>query len=216
MVVKQNALRNTLVQVTFRNMSYYANYSGGTMVTGWDLGILDFIQAHLRSDAADSFFAFITGLGDHGIVWIVFAVVLLLIPKTRKLGWIVVLALLLEVVLTDCIIKPLVARPRPFTVQTDVSLLVSPPTSFSFPSGHTGSAFAVVSALLFAKNKLWIPTSVLATLIAFSRLYLYVHYPSDVLVGLAIGFLCGWIANRILTRHQNARNARDAKGGANP
>lgn len=172
------------------------------MITNWDFSILDYIQAHLRGGAADSFFAFVTSLGDNGIVWIAFTLVLLLIPRTRKVGWVVALALLLEVLLADCMIKPLVARARPFTVRTDVLLLISPPTSFSFPSGHTGSSFAVVFALLFAKNRMWIPASILAALIAFSRLYLYVHYPTDVLVGLGMGLLCGWAANRILAWHR--------------
>ena len=75
----------------------------------------------------------------------------------------------------------------------ELTLLVKAPTDFSFPSGHTAASFAAAAALLFSKCRGWIPALVLAILIALSRLYLYVHYPTDVLAGVAVGFLCGFL-----------------------
>ena len=135
----------------------------------------------------------ISMLGNVGAIWIVCAVVLLVIPKTRKVGVILAVSLAIEALCCNVILKPLVARIRPFDVNTAVQLLISPPKDFSFPSGHTGAAFAAASALFFSKNRLWIPSLVLAILIAFSRLYLYVHYPTDVLGGILLGILSGWL-----------------------
>lgn len=135
----------------------------------------------------------VTKLGNGGILWIISAAVLLLIPKTRKIGAAMLVALGLEVLCCNIILKPLVARIRPCDVNTAVQLLVSRPTDFSFPSGHTGASFAAVSVLYFGKTRLWIPAGVIAVLIAVSRLYLYVHYPSDVLVGALLGIMLGWL-----------------------
>ena len=90
------------------------------------------------------------------------------------------------------LLKPIIARPRPFTFRPELTLLVKAPRDFSFPSGHTAASFAAASALLFSKAKGWIPAMVLAALIALSRLYLYVHYPTDVLAGVVVGVLCGF------------------------
>jgi undecaprenyl-diphosphatase len=106
-------------------------------------------------------------------------------------------ALALDVLLCNVMLKPLVGRMRPFTVNTGVELLINAPKDFSFPSGHTAASFAAAFALLFVKNKLWIPSMILASLIAFSRLYLYVHYPTDVLAGILLGLIVSVAANVI-------------------
>ena len=136
----------------------------------------------------------ITRLGNSGIFWILLAIALLLIPKTRKLGFTMAAALLMDVLLCNGIIKPLVARIRPFDLNTAVKLIIAKPTDYSFPSGHAAASFAATSALYFRRSKLWIPAFLLALLISFSRLYLYVHYPSDVLAGIALGILLGYLA----------------------
>ena len=129
----------------------------------------------------------ITHLGDAGIFWIVLAVILLLIPKTRKSGLIVAAALCIDVIVCNGILKNLFARTRPFDVNEAVQLLITAPKDFSFPSGHTAASFAAVAALYFAgKKKLWKVSLVLAVLIAFSRMYLYVHYPTDILGGVLV------------------------------
>ena len=159
----------------------------------FELSVLDNIQSYLRCDFLDATMPIISMLGNVGAIWIVCAVVLLVIPKTRKVGVVLAVSLAIEALCCNVILKPLVARIRPFDVNTAVQLLISPPTDFSFPSGHTGAAFAAASALFFSKNRLWIPSLVLAILIAFSRLYLYVHYPTDVLGGILLGILSGWL-----------------------
>lgn len=160
-----------------------------------ELAILDFIQSNLRSGIMDSVMTFITGLGDSGKIWIACTILLLLIPKTRKAGLAMGIALALEIVCCNIILKPFVARIRPCDVNTAVQLLIERPLDYSFPSGHTASSFAAASALYFGRKKLWIPAAVLAGLIAFSRLYLYVHYPTDVLAGALIGIMMGWIGS---------------------
>ena len=107
-------------------------------------------------------------------------------------------SLLIEVLFCNLIIKTLVARVRPYDVNTAIELLIKAPTDFSFPSGHTGASFAASSGLYFAKNRLWIPAVILSVLIAFSRLYLYVHYPTDVLAGAFLGIISGWLGSLIV------------------
>lgn len=169
-----------------------------------ELAILDFIQSNLRCGIMDSIMTFITGLGDGGKIWIACTILLLLIPKTRKAGLAMGIALALEIVCCNVILKPFVARIRPCDVNTAVQLLIERPLDYSFPSGHTASSFAAASALYFGRKKLWIPAAVLAGLIGFSRLYLYVHYPTDVLAGALLGIMMGWfgsvLANVFSTR----------------
>ena len=106
-------------------------------------------------------------------------------------------ALVLDVILCNGVLKHVFARVRPCDVNTTIQLLVPRPSDYSFPSGHTAASFAAVAALFFAgQKKLWKPALVLAVLIAFSRLYLYVHYPTDILGGIAVGVLCGYIGAR--------------------
>ena len=136
----------------------------------------------------------VTKLGDNGVFWIVCALVLLFIPKTKRMGIAIAVSLILELLICNILLKPLVARVRPCDVNTAFTLLVSRPVDYSFPSGHTCASFAAMSAILLSKNRLWIPAAVIAVVVAFSRLYLYVHYPSDVLAGALLGMLCGWLA----------------------
>ena len=158
-------------------------------ITIWDLSMLDALQS-CRTPGLDAFFARVTHLGDGGIFWIALAALLLCIPKTRKLGLCVAFALLFDVLLCNVLIKPLVGRIRPYDLR-DVVLLVKAPTDASFPSGHAAASFAASSALAWRRSKLAIPAVILATVIAFSRLYLFIHYPTDVFAGIALGALCG-------------------------
>ena len=121
-------------------------------------------------------------------------------------------ALVVDALLCNVILKPLVARIRPYDVNTAVQLLVSKPVDYSFPSGHTAASFASVVALFMAgERKLWKTALVLAVLIAFSRLYLYVHYPTDVLGGLILGLIAGYLGSRLIlwlmAKRENCRAA---------
>ena len=163
-----------------------------------ELNILDWIQT-LHTPFLDKIMVFITRLGDAGIIWIVLSIVLLLIPKTRKSGAVMVVALVVDVLLCNIVLKNLVARTRPYDVNTGVHLLVAKLHDYSFPSGHTAASFASVTALYLAgEKKLWKFALVLACLIAISRLYLYVHYPTDVLGGVLVGILAGYGGYRVV------------------
>lgn len=161
-----------------------------------ELSILDWIQT-LHTPFLDKIMVFITRLGDAGIIWIMLSIVLLLIPKTRKSGAVMVVALVVDVLLCNIVLKNLVARTRPYDVNTGVHLLVAKLHDYSFPSGHTAASFASVTALYLAgEKKLWKFALELACLIAISRLYLYVHYPTDVLGGILFGVISGYLGYR--------------------
>ena len=164
--------------------------------------ILDFIQT-LHTPVLDKIMVGVTKLGDVGIIWIILTAILLIIPKTRRTGGVMLVALVVQTVLCNVILKNLFARTRPYDVNTAVQLLVPKLHDFSFPSGHTSASFTAVSALYFSKDKLWKPALILACLIAVSRLYLYVHYPTDVLGGLLLGVLSGYIGYKIMEKVKN-------------
>ena len=131
-----------------------------------EIDILNYIQT-LRTPIGDVLMPFISSLGNGGFVWIVLDIALIIIPKTRKTGIVVAFAIILDVLLCNGLLKPLVARIRPCNVVKNINMLIPIPSDFSFPSGHTAVAFAVTSALYFCKNKIWIPSALLSLLIAF-------------------------------------------------
>ena len=160
-----------------------------------ELAILDWIQLHLRCGFLDWLMPFVSGLSNHGEVWIVFAALLLLIRRAYGLS--AAGALALDLIACNMILKPLIGRIRPCAFRPELPLLVSPPGDASFPSGHTAAAFAVVFALKTAGSSLWRPALVLAAVTAFSRLYLYVHWPTDVLGGILLGAAVGWAGAKL-------------------
>ena len=171
----------------------------------FDLPILEWIAENLHCAFLDTVMPLITLLGDAGIFWIACAVVLLLIPKYRKVGLSMGAALLLGVVLCNMTLKPLVGRIRPYDYQLEhfgkvIQLLVATPHDFSFPSGHTIASFEAATVLLIHNRKLGIPAMVLAVLIAFSRLYLYVHYPTDVLASVVLGICMAFLGNYLVKK----------------
>ncbi len=121
-------------------------------------------------------------------------------------------ALILDLICCNIVLKPLVGRIRPFLVNTAVELLTAPPADASFPSGHTAASFAAVFALRASGSPLWKPAAVLASVIAFSRLYLYVHWPTDVLGGILVGAAAGWAGARLadVLRRRRERLGRRA------
>ena len=176
------------------------------MITqGFDLPILDWIAENLWCPFLDTVMPRITHLGDSGAVWILLALVLLCIPKWRRTGLAMALALAIGLLLCNLTLKPLVARMRPFEYQLlyfgrEIHLLIQAPTDFSFPSGHTIASFEAATVVLL-RSKIWgIPAMLLAALIAFSRLYLYVHYPPDVLASVVLGIGIGYLANYLVTK----------------
>ena len=166
-----------------------------------DQNILLFIQEYIRHDWMDWFWKGITHLGDFGIFWILLTIVLLIPKKTRKVGLASALALILGTLITNVAIKNVVARIRPYEVIQGLELMIEKQKDFSFPSGHTCASFASAFAIYKYKEvfpKKWrIAAMVLATLIALSRLYVGVHYPTDVLGGLIVGLFSGWAGWKI-------------------
>lgn len=166
--------------------------------------ILDFIRENLSCAPMDVVMRVITFFGDGGWFWIVLALILIVIPKTRKIGITVCISLLFSLIFCNLTIKPIVARTRPYDVLNTVELIIKAPHDYSFPSGHTSISFAGAVAV-FAHNKKWGSVAlVLAALIAFSRLYLYVHFPTDVLAGALLGSFCAVLAyytGKLLFKH---------------
>ncbi len=162
-----------------------------------ELAILDWIQNVLKSPVMDTIMVYVSTLGDKGYIYYIFLALLLINKKTRKVGIVMGIAMILNYLISNLGLKPLVARIRPYDINTTVEILVHKPSSYSFPSGHSAQAFTVASAFLFMKYHYAKPMLVLAAIIAFSRVYLYVHYPTDVIAGAAIGMLCGYLAYHI-------------------
>ena len=166
----------------------------------FDLPILDWIQETMQCAFLDKTMPIVTLFGDGGVFWIGIAVLLLFFAKYRKTGFSMGMALVLGLVVCNITLRPLVARIRPYDFQLqefgrEISLLISAQHDFSFPSGHTIASFEACTVLLLHDKRMGIPATVLAILIAFSRLYLYVHYPTDVLVSLVLGIAFGLLGS---------------------
>ncbi len=171
-----------------------------------DLDILNFIQHNIRTSFLDSVMPSITTLGNSGIIWIVIAIILLFMKKYRKVGILMLITLIFTHALGSGIIKNIVKRPRPFILIDNIELLIKKPSGFSFPSGHASIAFASATILSYYIKKTRIPIFILAFIIAFSRLYLFVHYPSDVLVGAILGIICSFIIIKTYNKKFNYNN----------
>lgn len=162
-----------------------------------DTEILLFIHNNFTSPLMDGFMTKITSIGNAGCIWIVIGLILLLSNKYRKYGLMLWGTLLLCFLIGNLGMKPLIARERPYNFNEAITLLIDAPIDYSFPSGHTMTSFAAAVILYYMNKKIGIAAYVLAAIIAFSRLYLYVHYPSDVLVGLVIGVLISKIVIKV-------------------
>ncbi len=174
-----------------------------------DESILLFIQEYIRQDWMDEFWTTITHLGDGGIFWIILALILLIPKQTRRAGAAALLAMGIGALITNVAIKNIVARIRPYDIITELILLIERQHSFSFPSGHTCASLAASCALYRTLPRKWgIACIVLAVLIALSRLYVGVHYPSDVLGGAAVGIFAGWAGWKIQEILWSRRNGK--------
>ena len=167
-----------------------------TLAVSFDLPILEWIQATLQSAFLDKVMPIVTLFGDGGVFWIAVALLMVCFAKHRKAGWSMGMALALGLLICNIILKPAVARIRPYDFQlehfgNEIALLIKAQHDYSFPSGHTIASFEACTALMLHDKRMGIPATLLAILIAFSRLYLYVHYPTDVLVSVVLGILFG-------------------------
>ncbi len=160
---------------------------------GWEFSFLYALQK-LHNPILDAIMVFITRLGDDGLLWIAIGVICLFFTKSRKMGLQVLLSMLFTYIIGNLILKNIFARPRPCDIDTTVTMLISRPHGHSFPSGHSMNGMVAAVTLFLNDKKIGIPTLILATLIGFSRMYLFVHFPTDVVGGFAVAIL---VANAV-------------------
>ncbi|MCQ2354057.1 MAG: phosphatase PAP2 family protein [Clostridia bacterium] len=161
----------------------------------FDYSVLNWIQENLQSAFTDGFMSFVTHFGDGGVLWIGLSALFLCFRKTRKAGFVMGLALFFGLIVGNVTLKPLIARVRPYENAeyadliriTKDMLLIKAPVDYSFPSGHSLSCFEASVGLFICNKKIGTPAIILAVFVAFSRLYLYVHYFTDVAVGAVLG-----------------------------
>ena len=169
-----------------------------TAINSIDHSILYFIQESLRTQALTPAITFITHLGDSGILWILLALALTVFRKTRRIGVACMISMVIGLVITNVIIKNWAARIRPYDFFNDLELIIEKQHDFSFPSGHSTNSFACAWVIFcMSKKRYGVPALVLAILIALARLYVGVHYPTDVLAGAAIGIISAVCAMKI-------------------
>ncbi len=163
----------------------------------WEIDFLNNIQELIACPFLDAFFKIFTNVGSTAAV-ICFLIILLAFKKTRKIGIQAACAAIICLILGNCILKPLIGRARPFTdpraLIDSASLLIKKPTDGSFPSGHTMHSFSLAFTI-FLNNKKWgFLAVILAFMIAFSRMYLFVHFPTDILSGMLLGAICALLS----------------------
>ena len=172
-----------------------------TLAIAFDLPILEWIRANIWCEVLDVAMPIITTFGDGGIFWIAWSVLLMFFPKTRKTGLGMAFALAMGLVVCNLTLKPMVARIRPYDLQAElgvtINLLQGAMHDFSFPSGHTIASFEAATVLLKNSKKMGIPAYILAIMVAFSRLYLYVHYPTDVIASIILGTIFALIGDAV-------------------
>ena len=178
----------------------------------WEAELLQALQ-NIRTPFLDVLMKGATMLGEHGIVSILLGIILIIIAKTRRTGIEVLLSVALAYIVANLIIKNAVARVRPYDAYAFLIPAVTKPHDFSFPSGHTVNAFAAAVAVFLNHKKVGIIALILAALVAFSRLYVGVHYPTDVLVGMAIGIVFAVLVHYLIypACDKGIRRIRDKK-----
>lgn len=168
----------------------------------FDLAVFEWVQS-MQSPVLNTIFKVITTLGDNGIIFILLGLILLCTKKFRKIGVAVLAALVVMEIGNNLVLKELFARPRPFNLDPAEYAwwheiyrfpdIVKQPSSWSFPSGHTSSAFAACVAVLFYNRKIGIPAVIFAAIMGFSRIFVEVHYCTDVLAGALVGILYAFL-----------------------
>lgn len=173
----------------------------------YDFKILDFIQLNITNPVLDKLMVMFTYLGSGGAIWIILTLMLLIFVKNKKYGLAMALSLILCLLIGNITLKPLIGRIRPCEINDTVNLLIKRPTDASFPSGHTMSSFAAAVSLLYYNKKIGVVALILASMISFSRLYIYVHYPTDILAGIIIGVAIAIVSQYLINRYYKRKNS---------
>lgn len=160
-------------------------------ITALDLSILDFIHNTLSNPIMDLIMTCLTYSIEYGAMAILVFIVMMCIKKMRKTGFAVMGATLSVMLFGELILKHIVCRSRPFVINGAIELIIKAPSGFSFPSSHTATCFAMATAIYLFHKRLGIIAYIYASLVAFSRMYFYVHYPSDIFGGVILGICCG-------------------------
>ncbi|MBQ7036513.1 MAG: phosphatase PAP2 family protein [Clostridia bacterium] len=159
----------------------------------YDFLILDFLRDHLHCPFLDGVMPVFSFLGNGGALWLLVTLYLITTKKHRRHGVLLLIGLAVGFICVSLLLKPLIARPRPSWLMPEVLLLIPNPADFSFPSGHTMASFVAAFLLLKYRRPLGLAALPVAILIAFSRLYLYVHYPSDVLFSILLAAMVSFL-----------------------
>ncbi len=179
----------------------------------WEMDFLLSIQ-NMHSAPLDVIMKIFTYLGEAGILWIAISLVLAIVPKTRKCGFTMMFAMAVTFILGNLVFKNLIARGRPCWINESVEMLIKRPHDFSFPSGHTMNGITASLCIFFYYHKAGIGAIVVACIIAFSRMYLFVHWPTDILAGILLGavdavisyFVIGKIYESVVSSIQKRKN----------
>ncbi|MBP5361823.1 MAG: phosphatase PAP2 family protein [Ruminococcus sp.] len=179
------------------------------MINELDFKILDWIQQNCRNEVMDFIMPKVTFLGNLGLLWIVVSVIFLMIKKHRKCGITLSFGLVFSFLAVNVIMKNLIARSRPCWINDDIEMLIAIPRDYSFPSGHTLFGFLAAVIIISYDKRFGIPAFLIAFAIAFSRMYLYVHFPSDVLAGMILGIAIGifsvLVMKKIMLRYEEKK-----------
>lgn len=168
-------------------------------MTDFDFELLYLIQQYCRCRLLDSVMPVITHLGSAGIIWILIAGILIFMKQYRLCGMKMLTGMLMGLLIGNLLLKNLIARERPCWTDTEILMMIAVPRDYSFPSGHT-MASVISTVILFQENKKFgIAALILTILIAFSRMYLFVHFPSDILGGAILGILIGFFVPTVWT-----------------
>ena len=162
----------------------------------WEFDWLYALQ-DINNPVLDKVMVFVSALGNAGIFWIAVGLLLLITKRYRRGGAQMLVAMAVTFIIGNLILKNLVARERPCWIDREVQLLMASPSDYSFPSGHSMNGFAGSVSLLCIDKRIGIPAVILAAVIAFSRLYLFMHFPTDVFAGIVIGLVIALITNYV-------------------
>lgn len=158
-------------------------------VLQFDTAVQEAVRTVLQGPLTDWIMVFLSTVGDYALLWLIIAAGFILSKKYRKYGFLLCAALVAGFLVSSCVVKPLVGRIRPCTLHPEVPLLIPREEGFSFPSSHTVTGFASAAAIWLAERRWGIAAFAAAAMIGLSRVYLYVHYPTDVLAGAVLGIL---------------------------